>query len=262
MAPPWDSGTWDSGHWDSDSSPNPKPKKKHKTMPHQKYFPTRIGDQIVWLRNLKTKLPGYATPLALDAGEVTAFLLDVDNAIYGLEAYRGALATFADAAYRRIEDALQNGALTGSIAWLAFAAPTPVPAAVAYGCLGRIFTYINETIRKAAAYDDAIGSDLGLEAPPMPEPATGTVPVFTLRVTDGGKLEVVWTKGPFDGVKLQFDLGTAGMQNDIDLRPNYTLNWLPPAGTSAIIKVRLMYILKGNDTGNWSPWQQWTLTGV
>lgn len=66
----------------------------------------------------------------------------------------------------------------------------------------------------------------------------------------------------FDGVKLQSDLGAAGMQNDIDLRPNYTLNWLPPAGTSAIIKVRLMYILKGNDTGTWSDWQQWTLTGV
>ena len=32
--------------------------------------------------------------------------------------------------------------------------------------------------------------------------------------------------------------------------------------TSAIIKIRLMYILKGNDTGNWSDWQQWTLTGA
>jgi len=63
-------------------------------------------------------------------------------------------------------------------------------------------------------------------------------------------------------VKLQFDLAAAGMKEDIDLRPNYTLNWLPPAGTSVIIKVRLMYIFKGNDTGNWSDWQQWTLTGA
>ncbi len=50
------------------------------------------------------------------------------------------------------------------------------------------------------------------------------------------------------------------MDEDVDLRPNYTLNWLPPTGTSAIIKVRLMYSLKGNDTGNWSDWQQWTHT--
>ena len=97
---------------------------------------------------------------------------------------------------------------------------------------------------------------------PAPAPAVDVIPEFTVRRTVGGKLEVVWTKGVFDGVKLQFDLGTAGTQNDVDLRPNYTLNWLPPAGTSAIIKVRLMYILKGNNTGNWSDWQQWTLTGV
>ena len=231
-------------------------------MRHQLYFPVRIGDQIVWLRNIKTKLPGYVALLTLDAAEVAAFLLDVENAIYALEAYRGAIATFPDAAYQRIQDALHNEALTGSIAWLTLALPTPVPTAVAYGCLQRIFDYINDTIKKAAAYDDAIGADLGTEAPTTPTPSVINTPIFTLRVTAGGKLEVVWTKGAYDGVKLQFDLGAAGMQNDVDLRPNYTLNWLPPAGTSAIIKVRLMYILKGNDTGSWSDWQQWTLTGV
>ena len=38
--------------------------------------------------------------------------------------------------------------------------------------------------------------------------------------------------------------------------------WIPPAGKSVIIKVRLLYIYKGEDFGNWSPWQSWTLTGV
>lgn len=98
--PPWDSGTYDSGGtWDSDPSPNPKPKKKPKTMARQTYYPTRIGNQIVWLRNLKTKLPTHVAVLGLAAGDVTAFLLDVDNAIYGLDNYRGAVATFPDAAY-------------------------------------------------------------------------------------------------------------------------------------------------------------------
>ena len=63
-------------------------------------------------------------------------------------------------------------------------------------------------------------------------------------------------------MKLEFDRGTAGILTDIDLRPNYTLNWLPPAGQSVVIKVRLLYILKGEDFGNWSEWRQWTLTGV
>ena len=34
---------------------------------------------------------------------------------------------------------------------------------------------------------------------PPPAPAA---PAFTLRETASGKLEVVWTKGKFDGVKL------------------------------------------------------------
>jgi len=91
---------------------------------------------------------------------------------------------------------------------------------------------------------------------------TGTPTNGRRTATSGGKLEVVWEKKQFDGVKLEFDLGTAGMKSDIDLRPNYTLNWLPPAGTSVIIKVRLRYIYKGEEFGNWSNWATYTLTGV
>src|SRR5262245_50626348 len=100
----WDEATWDHFFWDSGPTPpTPKPKTKRKSMKRQIWFHVRIGDQIVWLRNLKTKLPAYATTLGLDAGDVTAILLDVDNAIYALEAYRGAVATFPDGAYQRID---------------------------------------------------------------------------------------------------------------------------------------------------------------
>ena len=224
-------------------------------------LPIRIGDQIVWLRNFKTKLPTHATTLGLVAGEVTALLLDVDNAIYALDHYRGAVATFPQAAYQRIDDALLTPTLPGTIAWLAFTAPAGTPTAVAYGCLRRLFDFISETIKPAAAYDTAIGMDLGVEAPEVAAPEPTVVPAFDLRETSGGKLEVVWTKGVFDGVKLEFDLGPAGPKTDLDLRPNYTLNWMPAPGATAIVKVRLRYLYKGDDFGNWSPWQPWTLTG-
>ena len=131
-----------------------------------------------------------------------------------------------------------------------------------YGCLKRVFTYISEHIKTADAYNLSIGEDLGVEgtAPPPPPPGT-TAPEFNLRSTSGSKLEVVWIKRDFDGVKLEFDRGPAGVLADIDLRPNYTLNWLPAPGQSAVIKVRLRYIYKGEDFGNWTDWQQWTLTG-
>ena len=231
-------------------------------MKHQVWFPVRIGDQIVWLKNFSTKLPTYATLLALDPADVIAILLDVANVIYALEAYRGAVATFPDAAYQRIDDALNNEGMEGEIEWLGFTPPPDAPDAVAYGCLSRIFTYINETIKKAGAYDEAIGNDLGTEPPVVAAPEPTVIPEFTLRTTSGGKLEVVWHKGVFDGVKLEFDLGAAGIFRDTDLRPNYTLNWLPPAGQAAMIKVRLRYIYKGEDFGNWSEWAGWTLTGA
>ena len=139
-------------------------------MKHQVWFPIRIGDQIVWVRNFGNKLPTHATVLALDPAAVTAILLDVANVIYALEAYRGAVATFPDAAYQRIEDALNNEGIDGEIEWLGFTAPAGAPDAVAYGCLSRIFTYINDTIKDADAYDAAIGADLGTEPPWCPRP--------------------------------------------------------------------------------------------
>jgi hypothetical protein len=230
-------------------------------MKQPNWFPFAIGEQIVWLQNAKTKLPGYADTLTLVPADVTARMLDVDNAIYALDAYRGGVTSFPNAAFERIKEVL-HGSIAGNVVWLTFAAPGGAPAAVAYGCLDRFFTYIVDVVLKSPGYTKAIGLDLRIEAPATPAPAVDAVPLFTLRTTAGGKMEVVWPKGPFDGVKLQFKLGDAGIKDDVDLRPNYTLNWLPPAGTSVIIQVRLMYILKGEDTGNWSDWQQWTLTGA
>jgi len=243
-----------------DSSAKPKPR-KHQTMKHQDYFPMRIGDQIVWLANFRAKLLLHATTLGLDSAAVAAIVLDVDNASYALEKYRGGVETFAKGAYQRVKDALFDDTLEGTITWLTFAAPATPPTAVAYGCLQRVFAFISEVIRPAA--DDALAQELGIvgAAQSAPDSAT-TTPEFDLRLTGGGKLEVVWTKGQFDGVKLEFDRGTAGPFADMDLRPNYTLNWLPAAGTAIIVKVRLKYIYKGEEFGQWSEWQSFTLAAV
>ena len=230
-------------------------------MKRQAYYPIPIAQQIVWLQNFIIKLPLYTATLALVSTEVTARLLDAANALYALQNYRGALGPFADAAYERIEDVLFNPAVPGTVAWPAFAAPTPIPAAVLYGCLKRVFDYINDVIKDAAAYDATIGADLRTEGLVMAAPSPTGSPEFDLRETTGGKMEVVWTRGVFDGVKLEFDLGAAGLRNDVDLRPNYTLNWLPATGTAAIVKVRLRHIYKGEDHGDWSAWESFTLTG-
>jgi hypothetical protein len=260
LAMPWDQGAWDQGTWDSDaiSAATPKPKKP---MKRPSWFPTDIGSQIVCLQNIRTKLPGYVAVLPLVPAEATAAQLDLDNSIYALDAYRGGIAAFAKAAYARVDEALQGGP-AGNIAWLTFATPSGAPAAVLYGCLQRVFTYIANKVQTAPGFTDAIAFDLGLKQPATPTPAADAVPDFTLRLTTGNKLEVVWTKGRSEGVKLQFKLGATETQDDIDTRPNYTLNWLPPAGQSAIVQVRLAFLLKDGTTGTWSDWKQFTLTGA
>ncbi len=260
FAMPWDAGAWDAGTWDSDalSTATPKPKKP---MKRPSWFPTVIGDQIVCLQNIRTKLPGYSATLGLVAGELTAASLDLDNATFALDTYRGAVGAFSKAAYQRVDEALQGGPV-GNIVWLPCTTPASAPAAVPYGCLQRTFTYIANKVQTAPAYNDAIALDLGLKQPATPAMPPDAVPEFTLRLTTGDKLEVVWTKSQSEGVKLQFNRGTAGTLDDIDTRPNYTLNWLPPAGTSTIIQVRLAYLLKDGTTGAWSDWKQFTLTGA
>lgn len=261
---------FDSGqHWDSgltydqpESQPNPNPKKGNK-MKRQDYFPTRIGDQIVWLTNYKTSVALRAAALSLDPADVTATQLDADNARYGLDDYRGALATASTSGYQTIQAALyDDSAPAAAIAWPGFTPPAPIPAAVNKGCLKRIFAYISDVIKKSPGYTTAIGEDLGIEGPAAATPSPTISPEFSLRSSTDDKMEILWTKGEFDGIKIEIDRGPAGLLTDMDLRPNYTLNWLPPAGQSAVIKVRLRYLYKGADYGTWSPWQNWTLTGA
>lgn len=74
-------------------------------------------------------------------------------------------------------------------------------------------------------------------------------------------MEVVWTRGVYNGIALEFDLGSAGMKTDKDFSPNYTLNWMPATGQTVRIKVRIRYLVKDEEFGNWSAWQEWNLTG-
>lgn len=90
------------------------------------------------------------------------------------------------------------------------------------------------------------------------------MPFVLIRAHDGGPPNPVVQSAECARCvpRPEFDLGAAGTRSDTDLRPNYTLNWLPATGQAAVIKVRLRFIYKGEDFGNWSPWQQWTVTGV
>lgn len=232
-------------------------------MKRQDYFPTRIGDQLVWLNVFKVNIAKHAAALGISAPALAAVLLDIENALYALQKYRGSIETFAAAGYHLIDAVLYNDDNASPISWITFTAPADAPAAVDYGCLKRLFAFIGREVKLSDGYTRPIAIELGVEGTVKHAPdAFTTMPEFSLRPTSGGKAEIVWTKGEFDGVKIELDLGADGLKTDIDLRPNYTIDWLPTAGTAVNIRVRLRYIYKGEDFGQWSGWHRWTLANV
>jgi hypothetical protein len=103
---------------------------------------------------------------------------------------------------------------------MGFTAPAGAPTTVTNGCLKRPFLYIADKIKTATTYRAWSARISAPKAPRPPHPA----PPSSQTSPTGGKLEVLWTKKEFDGVKLEFDPGTAGLKSDLDLRPDYTLN--------------------------------------
>ena len=47
-----------------------------------RYYPARIGDQIVWLRNFRNKIGTYQTALGYSADDITAAVADCDRMVW------------------------------------------------------------------------------------------------------------------------------------------------------------------------------------
>jgi hypothetical protein len=124
------------------------------------YYPVRIGDQIVWLRNFRNKIGTYEQPLAYSAAEIASVVADTDRCIYLLDTVQGAAQSFAQSITTHI-DLVQNGTGTDLLALPSFTLPaTPAaPANVLPGALKRLFAFIaNMKTRKG--FSDDIGEAL------------------------------------------------------------------------------------------------------
>ena len=225
-------------------------------MINQAYFPLRIGDQILWLQNLKTTAPQHASDLMLVPAGFTAFLLDVDTAIYAVGSYGPAVVSFHDATFRLIEDALDNTQLPGLIAWPSFTAPLPLPPSVAHGCLRRIFAYIGKEIKGSAGFTNAIGTNMRVVSPPpVALDLNAAKPTFTAEALVAGEVRLKWLKGAFDGVTIEgrapgsatwTPLGVDHFSPFVDTRDNAT------PGQPEVREYRLRYLLKDEPVGEWS----------
>lgn len=157
------------------------------------YFPTRIGDEIIWLRNFDNKIAGYAPTLGISADAISEVRNDVTRVIYLLDTVNDAARQFDQAVSAYIRLALDGPEGTSSTPLPTFSLPTapPPPGEVAPGALKRLFRFI-KNLKTRLAYTEVIGEDLGIIGEERGEPANA-VPSAKAEVT-GGEIRLIFKK--------------------------------------------------------------------
>ena len=261
----WDASTWDTGFWDALSDyfhPQTKHQNKRNTMKRQKYYPSRIGDQLIWLMNYYTKLPTYGPTCGVVAGDITASVADAKWCHYMLGLWLAAVRAFSPATTDAVDEGLTG---TGSSVMVlpGFTAPALPTGVVAQlpGALTRIFALIAK-MKLGAGYVESIGTEMGIVGA---EETDKTAPKFLIEVLQGAthqSAKLVLYKYGHQGVVIEGRRGAGEWEflaidtesPYIDDRP------LLVAGTPEIREYRMRFWDKGTANGDWSPVQKTTLS--
>jgi hypothetical protein len=210
-------------------------------MPKLPFFPRIIPLQIAWLGKLVDKLldatNGYAVKYHIDPAIVTR----LGHGRQWLNRTVDNLAGVQDAAGKLIgqRDALMSGTTLPTEPVAPVFAPAPaVP--IELDVMG-LATGVGTQIKNSTNYDPVDGADMGAEGAAIAplDPATAQPDLSKSRLTTGGKVEIVWLKGGFGGIKIMVDRGDGKGVVFLykDSSPNYVDNTMPAPGTSAIYLV-------------------------
>lgn len=253
----WDSGTWDSGVWDAPSDyfhPNHKPKTKH-TMKRQDYYPSRIGDQVIWLDNFSLKLPVHGPTLGVDPADVTSGVNDAKWAKYVLSTWLGAVRAFAPSTTDAVDDVL-TGTGAAAVVLPTFVAPALPPGVTAAppGALTRLFKLIAQ-MKLAAAYTEAIGTDIGVVGA---EETEKPAPRFTAELVQGTPCQCVrlrFAKYSHMGVTIESRRGGSEVWEFIAIDTESPYMDERPLLTATLPEVReyrMRFWDKGTPNGDWT----------
>ncbi len=254
----WDSGTWDSASWDQATPPSdyfqPQPKLKSK-MKRQDYFPSRIGDQVNWLDNYSVKLPIHGPTLGVASGDVTASVADAKWCNYVLGTWLSAVRNFSPSTTDAVDDVL-TGSGGSAIVLPTFTAPA-LPSGVTAqlpGALTRIFALV-ATMKLAAAFTEAIGTDLGIIGA---EETEKQVPKFTAEAEQGATCQCVrlrFFKYTHMGVYIESRRGPNGVWEFLAIdteSPYEDERPLLVAGQPEVREYRMRFWDKGTPNGDWT----------
>lgn len=253
----WDTGTWDSGFWDASPSEyfltSIKPKTKS-SMKRQLYYPSRIGDQVLWLDNFAQKLPTHGPTCGVIAGDVTAAVNDAKWAKYVLGSWLSAVRNFSPSTTDAVDDVL-IGAGPAAMVLPTFTAPA-LPATVTAalpGALTRLFALVAK-MKLDSHFTEAIGTDLGVIGN---EETEKSAPKFTATLEQGAGCQcvrLVFFKYSHMGVHIETRRGTGAWEfiavdtesPYMDERP------LLVAGQPEVREYRMRFWDKGTPNGDWT----------
>jgi hypothetical protein len=230
--------------------------KKHK-MKTNSYYPSRQGDQIVWLGNFSNKLPGYATALGLTAGQSTAAVADCGWLIYFMGSWLPNVRAWSLACTDALGEA-QIGSGSAAQVLPVFAAPALPTGVVAVnpGAQNRIFALV-QLIKDGGKCTDTIASNLGIVGSEQVAPnITALQPVISAAIVNNQVL-VKWgwggNRGSLAMCEIQVDRGDGKgfVPLAFDTTPNYT-DTQPFPATPAKWTYRAIYRVGDGQVGSWS----------
>lgn len=216
-------------------------------------MPRKEGEKLVWLKNFANKLSKYASKYNITTAEVDDM---VASALY-FDYWYNYANQFAEYNKKltQFKTELKDGLESNSSASVLPTPPTfgAVPPAVAPGIFARASS-LAVIIKKRTNYTEADGMDLGIEGVEEQLRASDVLkPQITLRLIQGGKPEVVWTKGDADGIDIWVDRGAGFTFLATDTYPNYTDTFpLPTNGQTTLWKYKAIYREDDIPSGNWS----------
>jgi|APTNR8051073442_1049403.scaffolds.fasta_scaffold25735_2 hypothetical protein len=244
----------DPGYTPPATSPTPTKSKRTRTMKHQRYYPVRQADQIVWLENFRNKISGYAAALGLTTEQVDALIAKCRWLIYLLGSWLPAARAWNLACTQAVKEAQTGGG--GALTLPVFTAPA-LPSGVTAQDEGAL-TYLFNKIAEFKENDncgEALCADLGIHGSEEGAPDyTVLAPKLTVTL-NGNKVEIGWGwlgYGKFlDQCEIQVDRGTGYQVLTFDTTPGYT-DTTPFPVTLTQWKYRAIYRVDDAQVGQWS----------
>jgi hypothetical protein len=215
---------------------------------HDYYLPRQEKERVIWMDNFARKFAVVAASLGFTPAEVTS----VNNDLAMLQYLTGMVDMISTMKQSCV--AYKKAIAEGSLGKVGGAIPTlptlpAAPALVPPGIFARTRKLV-QRIKYAPSYTSAIGKDLGIVGALQTKNTDSLKPVIKL-VKHGTFVEVQWTKGAADAIRIEVDRNGEGWKFvAIDAVPHY--KDYTPVAQPAVWKYRAIYLINDEIVGQWS----------